>query len=273
MEAPHDGETYHYLLADYDILDEDAAENIDSGLWRNRSAEIGTYFTNAKAEHWPAYLGVAYVDIPAVEGLNFSASAGPGAQAPRVYVMFDSKEKNVGVTPPAAPQGSAPETAPAAAQHAAPAAPAQPFTFSVNGSPTSDFAAVQAHITALESFRSETTTANRHSYVEALAHGNKIPATKLDKFKSSVEKMSTEQFAEFQDLYGDAEPEALISQHATASNTGAAPEAPAQKAQSAEIVILREQVAMHKASGTPDATIMKMQSYKSLVQLDPSFKL
>jgi hypothetical protein len=273
MKAPHDGEEYDYLLADYDILDEKAAENIASGLWRNRSAEIGTYLTNNKAENWPVYLGVAYVDIPAVEGLNFSASQPAGGPARQVYIMFDSKEKNVGVTPPAAPQGSTPESAPATAQHGAPAAPAQPFTFSVNGAPVQDFGQVQAHITALESFRSETTKANRESYVEMLAHSNKIPATKLDKFKSSVVKMSGEQFLEFQDLYGDAEPDALISQHATAQNTGTAPTAPAQKAEAAELVILREQVAMHRAAGTSTSAIEKTESYKALIQLDPSFKL
>ena len=271
MKAPHDGEEYNYLLADYEILDEKAAENIASGLWRNRSAEIGTYFTNAKSEHWPVYLGVAYVDIPAVEGLNFSSSQA-GAPAPKVYVMFNSKEKNVGDTPPVTPsQGTAPESAPAAQHHGAPAAPA--FTFSVNGQQTTDFAAVQAHISSLESFRSETTKVNRHSYVEALAHANKIPAPKLDKFKSSVEKMSNDQFLEFQDLYGDAEPSALISQHATADNTGSAPAPTAAKGDATDLVILKEQVAMHRSAGTPVKAIEKMDSYKALIALDPSFKL
>lgn len=279
MTAPHDGENYDYLLADYEILDPEAQQNIASGLWRNRSSEIGTYITNNKSEHWPVYLGVAYVDIPAVEGLNFSASKTGGA-APRVYVMFNSsKEKNVGETPPAAPsQGTQPPSAPAAgtAQHGAPAAPAQPFTFSVNGQPTTDFAAVQAHIASLEAFRTETTTANRENFVTALAAQNKIPAPQLDKFKAHVGGMTDAQFASFKELYGDAEVPALLAQHATpASNEGAASPAQhsTQTAQAAEVTVLRERVAMHQAAGTPKKTIEGTESYKKLVALDPSFKL
>ena len=273
LKAPHDDEEYDYLLADYEILDPVAAEKIDSGLWRNRSAEIGTYFTNAKSEHWPVYLGVAYVDIPAVEGLNFSASK-PGGQPPKVYVMFNSKEKNVGDTPSAAPsQGTAPESAPAVAQHGAPTAPAQPFTFSVNGKPTQDFAAVQAHIGALETFRAETTKSNRHSYVTALAHSNKIPATKLDKFKSHVEGMTAEQFLEFQEMYGDMEPSALISQHAAASEVNKAPTPTPATSNATEEIILREKVDMYKSAGFAPKAIMEMDSYKKLVALVPDFKL
>jgi hypothetical protein len=179
--------------------------------------------------------------------------------------MFNGKENNVGVTPPAAPEGTAPASAPVA--------PSQPFTFSVNGSSTTDFAAVQAHITQLEAFRSETTKANRHSYIEMLAHSNRILGTKVDAFKAHVENMSADQFTAFKGLYGEAEPEALVSRHATAQETGAAPAAPASKAVAPEIVILREQVAMHQAAGTPARVIQGMESYKSLIALDPSFKL
>jgi hypothetical protein len=65
-----DGVTYNYLLADYDILDPEAMDKIESGLWRNRSAEIGTFVTNNEAAYTPTFMGFAYVDIPAVEGLN-----------------------------------------------------------------------------------------------------------------------------------------------------------------------------------------------------------
>jgi hypothetical protein len=279
MESPTDGVKYHYLIADYEILDEDAKRDINSGLWRNRSSEIGTYLTNNQAEHWPVYMGVAYVDIPAVEGLNFSASQA-GGFTPRVYVMFDNnKEKNVGDNPSAAPaQGGTPEAAPAAStsQHAAPAAPAQPFKFSVNGSETTDFAAVQAHITSLEAFRTETTKTNRENFVTALGAANKIPATQLDKFKAHVGSMTTEQFTAFQELYGDMEVPALLAQHATpASNEGGS--SPAQhtaaQGQATEITILRERVAMHKGAGASKATIEKTESYKRLVALDPSYTL
>lgn len=274
LEAPHDGAKYHYLLADYEILDEDAANNIAKGLWRNRSSEIGAYRTNNQSEHWPVYMGVAYVDIPAVEGLNFSSpKAGP--MGPQVYVMFDSKEKNVGDTPPAAPQQGASQPG-GTQQHGAPAAPAQPQVFTVNGQPTSDFAVVQAHIASLEAFRTETTKANRENFVTALAAQNKIPAPQLDAYKKHVGDLTPEQYESFRALHGDMEVPALLGQHAApASNEGGAAPAAQHAAEgtASEIVILKERVGIHKAAGTAPKTIQAMDSYKRLIELDPSFKL
>lgn len=276
VEAPHDGIKYHYLFADYEILDEDAKLNIASGLWRNRSSEIGTYKTNSQAEHWPVYMGVAYVDIPAVEGLNFSSSQAGGA-APKVYVMFDSsKEKNVGETPPAAPSQDTQSSA-GTQQHGAPAAPAQPFVFSVNGANTSDFGAVQAHITALEQFRSDTTKANRENFVTALAAANKIQANQLNDYKELVLGMSPDQYTKWSKLHGDMEIPALLGQHGVdggVANGGQAPaQHSAQQAAASEVMILKEQIAMHSAAGTSKKTIQTMSAYKKLVALDPSFQL
>lgn len=68
--SKHDGEEYTYLLAEYEIFDKEAQVHIEGGHWRNRSSEVGFYLTNSEAEFWPVYQGFAYVDIPAVEGLN-----------------------------------------------------------------------------------------------------------------------------------------------------------------------------------------------------------
>lgn len=67
---PIDGKEYTYLLANYEILDKDAIDKIESGLWRNLSSEISSYVTNDEMEFWPVYSGVAYVDFSAVEGLR-----------------------------------------------------------------------------------------------------------------------------------------------------------------------------------------------------------
>lgn len=67
---PVDGKTYTYLVTDYEIFDEQAKVHVHEGHWPNRSAEIGYFLTNAEAEFWPVYQGFAFVDIPAVEGLN-----------------------------------------------------------------------------------------------------------------------------------------------------------------------------------------------------------
>lgn len=275
LKAPHDDAEYDYLMADFEILDDDAKAAIDKGLWRNRSSEIGTYLTNAESEHWPVYMGVAYVDIPAVEGLNFSSAN--GAPAPKVYVMFNQKETIVGVDPSAAPQqGGTPATAPAASQHGAPTAPAQPFVFSVNGASVSDVAAVQAHITSLEKFRSDTQEANRKNFVTALVTANKIPAPKQDSYEKFALGLSPEQYESWTATFEDVSGPALLGLHGmnggNQDSTAPAQQVAAQGT-AAEIVQLREQVGMHKNAGTPKAAIEKMGSYKRLIALDPKFTL
>lgn len=69
-QAPHDLMNYNYLLGDLEIIDASAQDAVESGLWRSVSSEVGTYISNNEAEFWPVYQGVAYVDIPAVEGLK-----------------------------------------------------------------------------------------------------------------------------------------------------------------------------------------------------------
>lgn len=283
MTAPHDGETYDYLLADYEILDPDAQRDVDSGLWLNRSSEVGGYTTNAEAEHWPVYMGVAYVDIPAVEGLNFAASK-TGGQSPRVYVMFDnSKEKDVTAPVLAVPAVTAgvPAVTPqvpavqAPVQHGAPAASAQPFVFSVNGANTSDFTAVQAHITALEKFQADTQEANRKNFVAALVASNKLPAPKTESYEKFALGLSPAQYTAWTETFDGMEVPALLGQHGGGVANGG--QAPAQQAVAAstasELMILTEQVGMHKNAGTPNKVIEKMDSYKRLVALNPSYKL
>lgn len=65
--AYEDGQTR--LVADLDITEPDAFGKIERGTWRGRSAEIGFYETNDETMYWPVFMGLAWVDIPAVEGL------------------------------------------------------------------------------------------------------------------------------------------------------------------------------------------------------------
>ena len=186
-----DGETYTYLLADFDVLDEDAATKIDSTLWRHRSAEIGFYETNNGMEFWPVLVGFAYVDIPAVEGLNgFSkfANALPGVGETFVAVAGDKEDDPVVVdNNKDGQQGSSQHSsgatgAPAAppAVGAPPAVAPAPHVFKIGGKDTTDFAAVQAHIASLEAsnteltqFQNETKSAGRNAFVDSLGAGDK----------------------------------------------------------------------------------------------------
>ena len=90
MTNPIDGLKYTYLLADSDILDAEAQDKIESGLWRNRSSEIGTFVTNDEVPYGPTMTGYAFVDIPAVEGLN-----GAFSKSKDFSMIIDLKEHAV----------------------------------------------------------------------------------------------------------------------------------------------------------------------------------
>lgn len=57
------------LVADLEITEPDAYGKLERGTLRARSAEIGMYETNDETTYWPVVMGVAFVDLPAVEGL------------------------------------------------------------------------------------------------------------------------------------------------------------------------------------------------------------
>lgn len=90
---PIDSKEYTYLDADFEILDPAAQDAIDSGLWKNLSAEISSYVTNDEMEFWPVYSGVAYVDFSAVEGLReFSKNS-------KFSLMFENESEAPAVVP------------------------------------------------------------------------------------------------------------------------------------------------------------------------------
>jgi hypothetical protein len=137
MISPVDGKKYTYAVADYEILDTKAQENIESGLWRNRSAEIGTFVTNSEAEFSPCLMGFAYVDIPAVEGLHLNGYSKNGKPTGKVeFSMVTNKGDEVANTQHSAPNdglsldddapgdSSTSDNNPPAAPNTVPAAPA-----------------------------------------------------------------------------------------------------------------------------------------------------
>jgi len=58
------------LVADFRITNDEMWERIMEGTYISRSAEIGTYDDNEGTIYSPILFGVAWVDIPAVEGLS-----------------------------------------------------------------------------------------------------------------------------------------------------------------------------------------------------------
>lgn len=185
-----DGNTYRYLLADFSIYKEEHQRNFLSGLWKNRSSEVGYYETNDGTGYWPVYQGFAFVDIPAVQYLNLfgknkqrsfsillerefsmQPESGNAPETPPTQNPDGSPAPNADpepstnpepstdpapntdpVTPPAPPTEPAPNTDPATP-------PVEPAQFNKNGGTVyfncggqnlSDFAQVQAYITKIE---------------------------------------------------------------------------------------------------------------------------
>lgn len=266
MSSPVDGQEYDYLLADYEIIDPEAVDAVERGLWRNRSAEMIRYLTNDEAEYWPVYGGFAFVDIPAVEGLNFSAPQGT-----RV-VMLDEETR---VSQPL--QGS--PAAGAAAQLLHTARPGmqtgggspetQPHVFSVNGQPVTDYAAVQQHIATLEQFRNETRQSSRHGFIDALAHRNVILATAVQDYKNLADTMTDEQWSLWQKGYAHVEASPILSVHAapaagTATHGTQTPGGGTGADQAIEVA--KGIVAMHRSMNTmSEAQLKKTDSYRKLV--------
>lgn len=65
-----------FLCADIEFTEPDAYGKWQRRTWRARSIEIGMYETNDHRSYFPTVLGLAFVDIPAVEGLH-SRQRGP----------------------------------------------------------------------------------------------------------------------------------------------------------------------------------------------------
>lgn len=252
-KSPVDDEEYDYIFADYEITDPEAAAAIENGTWRNRSAEIGTYITNSEAEFWPVYMGFAYVDIPAVEGLKFR-----GANGVRVHaIQMDKKETSVADNSTTPASGNSSGDLPF--QIGNPTAQ----VYSVNGQQVTDPVAIQNHINTLEQFRRDTQEQNRREFVNSLAAAGKIAATQVDSMAAFALGLNTEQYESWTKTYEAAPTLSVLGQHGvTVTNpTNTSQGNPAEE----QIKVWEATVAQHKMAGTPKVAIEKTASYKALV--------
>lgn len=289
---PIDGKTYTYLLASYEVTDGHVQEALKNKHYRNRSAEIGSYVTNDEAEFWPVYLGFAFVDIPAVEGLNqYAANRGLGST---FSIMDPEKEAPVGTTP-VTPTSPAPVVAaaatvpaadapaqPAVAVHAAPVAqptapiaqpvptvaPVAPAVFSIGGVQTSDVAAVQRHIETLETQAREQVLLGRDRFVDELAMGPRprILAAQIETTKAFARTLDETQWTAWQATMTSAPALSALSIHGQGVGT-TPPVASIDGESDSQVEILRGIVNHHKATGMSDAQIASTQSYQKLQAL------
>lgn len=281
-----DGEEYLFLLAGYEVLDPTAIEKISSTLWRNLSAEVGSFLTNNETEFWPVYHGVAYVDIPAVEGLKqFSRQTGFGET---FSVMLNTDKEapvsgnaNTGtqqtatpptppVPPPAPPvQPPAPQMDPAAFARAS-------FMFTINGRQTNDFSAVQAHIATLEGAANEAKAANRRMFIKGLAEGPtpRILAPQIEGIEGYALTLDDDAWAKFESSWGVAPATPVTGQHGAPVNgtTPASVPEGAGTGTAGEIEVAAEIVRQHRRSNMPTKALEATASFRKLKALDPTNK-
>ncbi len=229
---PSGGATETYVLADFQILDRSAADAVETGLWRNRSAEISRYLTNSESEYWPVLTGFAYVDIPAVEGLNFSKMAARYKDTDTV-VVNELTEDTVADENPSGTDNGGSSNHSAAPQR--PPVPGAPFTFSLGeGKSTTDFGQVQnfingliaektaltTEVTDLKAFQASTKKANREDFVNGLGEKSVVLASQIEGLKEMVEDMTDEQFGKFQAVYSAAPVLPTLATHGVTPQAG-----------------------------------------------------
>lgn len=305
-----------FLVADLELTEPDAVARWQRGTYRARSLEVGMYETNDEAAYWPVVMGLAFVDIPAVEGLYAKArqtntpvvtldseeipvptknhekpkddQEAPAAEAPDQpsnpqeapvepaageQPQVEVEAEQVVVNEASGEEDSEEEgdpTEPTAGNHSRNAAWSSTthtsnsaHQFRINGTPTMDFAAVQAHIESLEAFANETREANRKAFVEGLAAAHKIAATQVESLTAHALSLSDEQYAHFTAAYEAAPSLSLFGQHAGGvSNPDGQPSTTDD-----EIQVLEDTVAMHRRSGMTEEQLSKTPSFKRLAAL------
>lgn len=195
--------------------------------------------------------------------------------------QMTGEDPNKNTPPPVAqpPAPTAQATAPAAPA-AAPVAPVAPvqqaapvagLSLIVNGAQVSDLSAVQAHITALETFKNETIEGNRKSFVAQLVKDNKILSSE-ETIKNTEElalSMSDEQFSKWKASMDTAPAQNLLGSYGVGPGEKHAPSngttGDAEKTH--RITVLTEIVDSHKASGLTEDEIKEKSSYKELQAL------
>jgi hypothetical protein len=286
-----------FLLADIEFTEPDALGKYQRGTFRNRSIEIGRYTDNEGNVHEPVVLGLAFCDLPAVEGLFRTGQTGQaGDKSPAGHsqgaTMTPEEIKKLQDDLAAATTAQAAADAAKATAEATLAtitterdtlqaavierdnqlvtarqAAGQTFTFSVGGQTTQDFAAVQAHVAALETFRTDITKLGRETFVDDLASTNKIANTQKDDLKKFALSLSPEQFETWKSGYAAAPALGMFS--SLPLTNGAPPPGPGNEADAKATAIktCQDIVAAHRAGGMAETDVIKTASYTRLQEL------
>lgn len=289
-----------FLAADIEITEPEAFEKWKRGTYRSRSIELGAYETNGEAPitYYPVILGLAFVDIPAVEGLHsrrvplgsdpqananhskentmteeeFLAACRYAAWVQAAEYAQTCADWEAAVNYAAAVEAHNSQASELGLTTSAHGYAGAPMTFSVNGQPVQDGTTVQAHISGLEQFRAETITGARNAFVESLATHGKVGQPQVDSLKALVATMTDEQYNAFKASYDSQGSAPIFGQYGQNGNgAGGQPPTPAggtaAQTLDEQINIQEEIVAHHKAAGRSQEEIEAMPSFKKLTDL------
>ena len=227
------------LLADFTLTKGDAIEKWQRKHYRGRSSEIGAWRVAEDDVRAPFYMGFAFVDIPAVTRLYSAADP-----EPNLYMEAKVPEE---ITKPEG--GPAPEL----------------HKFTVAGAEVTDYAAVQAHIEALEVFQAEQREKGRTDFVDKMISENRIAAPAKDATVEFAKSLSDEQFASWSKVTEAAAPLAAFGSVETAGSDGTA--AGERSALEGELADKEAVVAHFRRSGMETEKLEQLESYKRMVAI------
>jgi hypothetical protein len=270
------------LFADIHITEPRDVDKLARGTYRSRSLEVGMYIDNSEAAYWPVVFGIAWVDIPAVEGLHSKSIS------TSFFSMVTQEEQDMSGTAATGTaatgttnstltiqvQGVPADVAPARVDHAAPVAgapvapaPAPAATFRINGAATQDVAAVQAHIETLETFAKATHENVRKDFVSGLVKAGKLLATGEAALATFAIGLTDDQFKAWSDSYASVPTMPLLAKHGAVAGSPDAGAPGDVDARTDRISILQETVTMLHRTMSKEK-VEQTSAFKELAQLN-----
>lgn len=249
-----------FLLADIEFTEPDGAAKYSRGTFRSRSLEIGPYETNGDEPevYFPCVLGLAFVDIPAVEGLfgrNRPTEDHPVSTQTATFRIRGVETTNV-------------EQVQAYIDELEKAQAPAPHTFRLPTGEESDYAKVQTFIDDLVKQVDDAKVQARKDFVKKLVEDDKLAASQLEAMQSFVAGLAPDQYEAWAKAYENAPKLGIFSKNSGSGNGG--DNAGAGDTMKEEIAVLEERIAMHRRAGTPEDVIQKSESYQRLQALKGS---
>ena len=280
-----------YLYGTIEFTEPDAADKWERGTFRARSLEVGAYRDNDESTFFPVAMGLAFVDVGAVEGLHSAAGdESPAAIDDTEETKVDKEQfeqacayaqwvtdaeyaqweidasyaqavADLDYTVAAAyAQGLEEGRRTAAAEHAQ--GDKAPMVFSLFGEQTNDVNETQRHITALEGAVAEHAKSARTDFVDGLVADHRIAAPQRDQLLELALGLDEEQYATFTKTYEGAPAAPTFARFDGVTN----PDGDVTDKED-EISVLEDQVAMHRRMGMTDDKIAELDSAKRLKAL------